>query len=41
MLISFPNKLGFGALKEAMGKHPNGLIVAHVAKGGSRPILLN
>jgi hypothetical protein len=33
MLISFPTKLDFKALKEAMGKHLNGLIVAHVANG--------
>jgi hypothetical protein len=33
MLISFPSKLDFEALKEAMGKHLNGLIVAHATNG--------
>jgi hypothetical protein len=33
MLISFPSKLDFGALKEATSKHLNGLIVAHATNG--------
>jgi len=33
ILVSFPSKLDFKALKEAMGKHLNGLIVAHATNG--------